>query len=94
VKKILQNIVNTINLEEIELLFGKESKIVVNSILYSTNNKTYVIDVTIFVSDIENSVEAFPDSLDLFLQKSWEFILYGKKPIIISKMDILENFIY
>lgn len=88
-KEMVEHLLNKIQKEELELLFGEGSVIKVNSIKFSTNNKTYVIDTTVFVSDIENSIESFPNGVDFLIKEGWKYIGLENNLTIINKLDVI-----
>ena len=47
-KKMLEHLINVIQKDEMELMFGKGSKIFIESVTYSTNAKSYVIHSKVF----------------------------------------------
>jgi len=88
-KEMLEHLLNNIRKEELNLLFGEGSKINVDSISYSTNNKTYVIHSTVFVTDIEESIQSFPDGLDFLITESWKYTGFNNELTIINSIDII-----
>jgi len=86
---MLEHLLNNIRKEELNLLFGEGSKINVDSISYSTNNKTYVIHSTVFVTDIEESIQSFPDGLDFLITESWKYTGFNNELTIINSIDII-----
>jgi hypothetical protein len=88
-KQMLEHLLNQIQREELELLFGEGSKIKIDSVSYSTNNKNYVIHSTVFVNNIEESVESFPDGLDFLISEGWKYTGLDDKITIVNRIDIL-----
>jgi len=88
-KQMLEHLLNQIQREDLQLLFGEGSKIKIDSVSYSTNNKNYVIHSTVFVKNVEESVEAFPDGLDFLINESWKYTGLDGKITIVNRIDIL-----
>ena len=88
-KLMLEHLMNKIQREELELLFGKGSQIRIDSVSYSTNNKNYVIHSTVLVDNIEESVESFPNGLDYIINEGWKFTGLDKNITLVNRIDIL-----
>lgn len=88
-KKSLEKISNNLDKEELKLLFGEECKIKIRSISYSTNKKSYVIDASVLVSNLDESIDAYPEGLNFIIEKSWKYMMYEEKPIIISSINLI-----
>jgi len=88
-KQMLEHLLNQIQREDLELLFGEGSKIKINSVSYSTNNKNYVIHSTVFVKNVEESVESFPDGLNYIINEGWKYTGLNNNITIINSIDIL-----
>lgn len=91
VKKSLEKLTNNLDKEELKLLFGNESKIKIRSISYSTNKKSYVIDASVLVSNLDESIDAYPEGLNFIIEKSWKYMMYEEKPIIISSINLMNE---
>ena len=88
-KLMLEHLINKIHKEELELLFGSNSKIVIDSIDYSTNNKSICIHTTLYSNEIEDSIQSFPDGVDYLIQESWKYIGIKENLTIVKKIDII-----
>lgn len=88
---LLENFTNTHFEKELDYLFGDESKIVINNIKYLSHKKSYLIDVTINVTDIDYSVESYPVGLEHFISESCKLLkLYGETPVIVTSIKLKE----
>jgi hypothetical protein len=88
-KEMMEHLINTIQKEELELLFGECSNVKIDSISYSTNNKTYVIHSTVFVTNLEDSVQSFPDGVDYLITEGWKYTGINNDLTIVNRIDIL-----
>jgi hypothetical protein len=72
----LEYLINAIFKKNLELLFGKDSYVTVNSIRYLTNSKTYIIDVNLKIGVLNEEEIGFlyPDSLNSLVKDSWDFL--------------------
>lgn len=87
-KKMLEFLINKNHKEELALLFGEGSYLRIESILWSTNAKNYVIHTKLLVDDIEKTVEAYPSGADYLITESLKFIGLENDPIIINSLDL------
>ena len=87
-KKFLQRILDTKLKSTIKKTFGEKSYIKVSNISYVRSKDSHIINVTLYLDDVENSIDLYPDGLELIIKQSWD-VIGDKKPIIIqSSLDI------
>jgi hypothetical protein len=87
-KKFLQRILDTSLKSQIKKTFGEKSHIKVSNITYVRSKDSYVINTTLYLDDIENSIELYPDGLELIIKQGWD-VIGDKKPIMIhSSLDV------
>jgi len=83
--KLLENFTNTHFEKEIEILFGTGSNVSINNIKFLSQKKTYIIDVTVNITDVDLSVESYPHALEHYISESCKFLnFFEVKPIIVS----------
>jgi hypothetical protein len=87
-KKCFEFFINHILRNEIDLLFGTDSVIVVNFIKYSTNNKSFTIDCKLLTTDPELCKESFPDGMNLLVMESWKYMGYKENINLTSTIDL------
>jgi hypothetical protein len=73
-EKALQLLINELNARELKELFGDESHINLESVVWSTNEKKFVITTKLHVKDIEIAVEAYPEGVEYLISESWKFL--------------------
>ena len=66
-KKAFEVLVNNLKKDEKNLLFGENSKIVVNNLRYSTNSKKFFLDCKVLVKDPELLKEVLNTLCELVL---------------------------
>lgn len=88
-RKMLEHLVNVVQKKDLELLFGTNSKIIVESINYSTNKKTYVIHTKILATEIDDSVDVFPEGINILMENGWKFTGIDEKITLVNKLDLL-----
>jgi hypothetical protein len=81
---------NRLYKNELELLYGEGAKIVVNNVLYSTNNKSYVVDVKLILGDTtyEDMTDLYSDGLNYLVTESWKGSGFKTKISLIYSVDI------
>jgi hypothetical protein len=88
-KKFLQKILDTQLKTKIIETFGKNSYIKVSNLTHVKSLDRYMINVTLYIDDIENSMELYPDGLQLIVRMGWVAIGDGKPIIISSSIDTI-----
>jgi hypothetical protein len=99
-KEMMEHLINTIQKEDLEIMFGKGSEVKISSINYSTNKKQFIIHSTlnatyrdiskdIIVDNINESLDFYPSGLNLLIQEGWKYIGFDKDITIINRIDIL-----
>ena len=88
VHKMLEYLVNNDQRDDLALLFGSGSKFVVESILYSTQNKAFVVHCKIYVTEINESVDVFPHGLTILVEEAWKYIGYKEDVTLVATIDV------
>ena len=87
-KKFLQRILDTKLKSTVKKTFGEKSYVKVSNISYVRSKDSHIINVTLYLDDVENSIDLYPDGLELIIKQGWD-VVGNKKPIIIqSSLDI------
>ena len=88
-KKFLQKILDTALKNELTKIFGAGSYVKITNMSYVRSKKSYLLNVTLFVVDVENCFEMYPDGLDVIIQRGWIGV-GDKTPLIInSSIDVV-----
>lgn len=87
-KEPFEFFINNVLKEEVELLFGEGSVIIVNFIKYSTNNKSFTIDCKLLTTDPQTCVETYPVGLDLLVTESWKYMGISENINLTSTIDL------
>lgn len=90
-KKLLEKYINRHYKEELKLLFGEDSYVKIENIIWSTNEKKYVVNSKLYVKEINDSIEAFPEGLDYLINEGWKIIGDANKPVMINTIDVIKN---
>jgi hypothetical protein len=88
-RKMLEHLINVTQKDEMELMFGKGSKIVIESISYSTNAKSYVIHSKVFATEIDDSVDVFPTGLNMLIDEGWKYSGINNDITKVNILDVL-----
>ncbi len=78
---------NRVFKKDIDLLFGEDSKIKVDSMGYSTQYKKFHLSVTLFPGNYEYALEVYPEGLEGVVQDSWKFMGISKDIILTTSID-------
>ena len=77
---------NSLYKEDLNLLFGSDSKIIVDSCFLSSNVNRWSISVNLIPTDFDMSMEVYPDGLVVLIEEAWKFT--GKDRNIILTTSI------
>lgn len=92
-KYCLLVLLNDVFQDDLELLFGKNAFVDVLSVKFCTTKKSFLIEVKLYISDIELFSESGIDSLDYLIFECWKYTGNDSKEIIvISSYDLIENY--
>jgi hypothetical protein len=87
-KKFLQRILDTKLKSTVKKTFGEKSYVKVSNISYVRSKDSHIVNVTLYLDDVENSIDLYPDGLELIIKQGWD-VVGDKKPIIIqSSLDV------
>lgn len=88
-KKYLEFLINKRQKQELELMFGVGSKVVIESIGYSTNTKKYIIHTKVVATNIDDSIDIFPTGLNMLIEESWKYTGFKDEITLINSLDVL-----
>ena len=86
-KEAIQLLINRMKKDELELLFGPNTKINVNFVNYLTNKKVYHIDCKLHIGVLneEEFLFLYPEAMNSIIYEVWNFIgNYEPLSIILS----------
>lgn len=91
-KKSLNVLFNKLLDEELETMFGKQYNIKINSFFYSTQKKSFVVDITLICKNCkDDDIELFyPTGLDYIVEECWKFIGVDKPLAVISSIEFVK----
>lgn len=87
-KTLLQKILNTTLRSQIIKMYGEGSFVTVNNISYIRSKKCHLINVVLYLTDVENGMELFPDGLEIIIKQGWGVIGDGKPIAIQPSVDV------
>jgi hypothetical protein len=88
-KKFLQRILDTKLKSTVKKTFGEKSYVKVSNISYVRSKDSHIINVTLYLDDVENSIDLYPDGLELIIKQGWD-VVGNKKPIIIQSAQYIQ----
>ena len=88
-KRMLEHLINVIQKEDLELMFGKGSKVVIESVTYSTNTKKIVIHSKVLATDVDDSIDIFPTGLNMLVNEGWKYTGYNEELTLVNTLDVL-----
>lgn len=90
-KTFLQNTVNKIYRKDLEKLFGKNSKLVVEDFSYSTQLKNPYCLATLYVENVDECLEFFPFAIEQLIMDSFKLLHLGDYLVISVSIKELDN---
>lgn len=89
-RKFLTGLITKLFKEEVELLYGSGSYIVVNNVRYITNGHYYSIDVTLHIKDIELFEQIQNEGVNYVIGESWSYTgLLGEKFMVVNSYELI-----
>lgn len=88
-KNPFEFLINTVLKDDLELLFGPGSKVVVNFIRYSTNNKCFTVDCKLLIGDPELCDEHYQDGINHLIIESWKFMGFEEGINLTTTIDLI-----
>ena len=96
--KMLEHLINVIHKEELFSMFGENSKVNINKVYYSTNEKKYVVDCTLKATfEIDNIplnesvgdyLDFYPTGLHIIIKDSWKYLGLEQKIIFVDTLEV------
>lgn len=87
-KSFIEIFLNVSLRKELDLLFGKESYVIINNLNYSTNTKQYIIHCKLYVNEIELMNESYPNGLNYLIEESIKFTGVDEPFAIVSSIEL------
>jgi len=87
-KKLLQKILNTTLKSQVNKMYGDGSYVTVSNISYIRSKKCHLISVTLYLTDVENGMELFPDGLEIIIKQGWGVVGDGQPIAIQPSVDV------
>ena len=85
-------LLNNVFYRELELLYGKNSFVDVLSIKFCTTTKLFLVDVKLYLTDIDLFTESGLESLNYLVSESWKYAGQDSDTLaVISSYELSEN---
>ena len=90
-KTHIQTTINKVHKRELNELFCKDAKVIVENFTYSTTGKFLSCSVTLYVEDVDKYLDLFPFALEQLVMDSFRLFAIGKELQITSSIKQIEN---
>jgi hypothetical protein len=89
-KKLVETYINNACKKKLEVMFGEGSTVKVENTFKSSQLRTDVVEIKVFFSDPQVSLDYWPENINWLVEESWEFV-HGKgtKVIVNASYDII-----
>jgi hypothetical protein len=91
-KKAMEVLLNRVFKNDLEILYGEGSHVIIKRIYLSEYHKLYIIDCVLMLSDdcpTEELPETYPDGLNYLVNESWKFIVVPEKTKLLSTVEFI-----
>lgn len=88
-KRMLEHLINVIQKEDLELMFGVGSKVVIESVTYSTNTKKIIVHSKVLATNVDDSIDVFPTGLNMLVNEGWKYMGYKEELTLVNSLDVL-----
>lgn len=89
-KRHLELILNNVLKEQKNLLYGENSKIIVERVDWVITKKSHIINLKILTEKIEESFEVHPDGINYLVSMGWPILGRNTNTIVVSSIDVIE----
>ncbi len=76
---------------QIQNIFGKNSRIVINNLTHVRSKDSYLINATLYVNSLEDFEVLYPTSLISFIRLAWGVVGHKKEIIVQSSFDLVSE---
>jgi len=87
--KPLERIINKGFRRDMDLLFGEGSKVDIRRMDFITSDKSVSIHVKLKVTDVEKSMEVYPEGLRMLIMDGWKMFCLDSPVHITTSIDVL-----
>lgn len=88
----MEILLNRVFKNDLEVLYGEGSYVIIKRIYFSEYHKLYIIDCVLMLSDdcpTDELHETYPDGLNYLVGESWKFIVATEKTKLLSTVDFI-----
>jgi hypothetical protein len=88
--KLLESFINRTQKDTLELFFGRGSRIEIKKVFHLSQLKTEQVEVFVWITEPEVTVNYWPQNVEWLVEESWEFV-HGKntKCVVQASYDII-----
>lgn len=91
--KALKILFNNFMKSELQTMFGNDYDIKINSFNYSTQKKSFVVDITLISSNLdeEEMTIFYPDGLNYIVDECWKFLGIDEPILLITSLEFVKK---
>lgn len=83
--------INLMEYKRFKMVFGENAYSQINTIYYSGQKKSFVVDVTLYTDEPQLLEDSYHTVYEDFIRKSWRLLGFDEKLIIIKSCELLTN---
>lgn len=83
--------INLMELSEMREVFGENCYSQINSLYYSGQKKSFIVDVTLYTDEPQLLEDSYYEVYDIFIRNAWRRLGLTEKLTIIKKCELLTD---
>ena len=87
-KNLLEKVINQSLKKDINLMFGEGSYISIDVLDYIRSKKCYLVHARLYITNIEEGMDLFPDGVNMLINLGWKVIGKGQPLLILPSVDV------
>ena len=87
-RQLLQKVINHSLKNQLTLMFGEESYISIDVLDYIRSKKCYLVHARLYITNIEEGMDLFPDGVNMLINLGWKVIGKGQPLLILPSIDV------
>ena len=87
-KQLLEKVINYSLKNQLTLMFGEGSYISIDVLDYIRSKKCYLVHARLYITNIEEGMDLFPDGVNMLINLGWKVIGKGQPLLILPSVDV------
>lgn len=88
---VFEAAINLINFEDFKKVFGENSYSQINTLYYSGQKKSFIVDVTLYTNEPQLLEDSYHTVYEDFIRDAWHMVGLKEKLIIVKSCELLTD---